>query len=423
MRLAWKNIMARKMTTAKVMVSMVFMIIIMCVFTAYSVAIGDESTDIIESYRAGHYLSVYTGSQELSKQKKQELLDIDGVGYVTEYGAYNNRKGLESLEFVVDGRSYSADGVYNQNDGIITKMYDGGISFVEGNTSIMTANDLEEMNYRWLNASATDYGVDKLDNPNDIILSTYLIDELGLSGSIVGKSITIKYGGKSYKNLKVVGIASKELYKLTANMREHIIARYDSPLAQIGTIKHTAYVYLDNFMQVKMIAKQMMEHRYGLVNVGTEYGISMATTITIIGSLLVAVMTTIGLAIIGALTLNIVISMRYMIIKKANFYGILSAYGMKDRGVFNVLFFEMMFVALLAGVVAYIVSYALLYLLDFIIATTLGIGVIFSWANFVITLAVALIFTMIVVMAVTIINYMTFLKKNTAKLLNKSSVD
>lgn len=423
MRLAWKNIMARKMTTAKVMVSMVFMIIIMCVFTAYSVAIGDESTNIIESYRAGHYLSVYTGSRELDDKKMNELSEIDGVGYVTEYGQFNNRKGLESLAFVVDGDPYTADNIYNPNDGILSKMYDGNISFVEGDTSIMSKNDFEEMGYRWTNATHIAYGTDKLSSPNDIILSQYLIEELGLGGSIVGKSISIEYQGKSYDNLKVVGIASKELYKLTANMRQHIIARYDSPLANIGIIKHTAYAYLDNFMKVKIVANQMTEHPFGIVNVGTEYGISMATTITIIGSLLVAVMTTIGLAIIGALTLNIVISMRYMIIKKANFYGILSAYGMKDRGVFNVLFFEMLFVALLAGVVAYIVSYALLYLLDFIIATTLGIGVIFSWANFVITLAVALIFTMMVVMAVTIINYVTFLKKNTAKLLNKSIVE
>lgn len=414
--------MARKMTTAKVMVSMVFMIIIMCVFTAYSIAIAEESTNIVESYRAGHYISVSTGVKMLPN-RTETLRAIDGISYTVERGVINNKQGLDSLTFRVKGKAYNCDhfiyddGNFVFGDPNVSALHRGNISVFEPNQSIITDNDLAEMKYRFRGLDIMLAG-DSVMTSGGVILSEYFVNDLGLDTSIVGENITMTYDNKDY-TMQVVGIVRKEFYKLTANDRQHIIVCSDSAFVNANQVKYTTYAYIDNFMQTRIIAEEMLDNKYVNLAVGTEYGISMATTVIIVGNILAGTMITVGLGIIGALLLNIIISSRYMIIKKANFYGMVSAYGMKKQGIFNVLFFEMMYIAMLAAIVAYAVSYGLLYLLDFILSKFVGVGVIFGWANFVITFAVAVVFTLLIVLFVTVIDYSTFMKRNTVKLLNK----
>ena len=54
MLIAWKNIMARKWSSTKVALSILAMVIIMCIFTAYSIALGEETERITKSYRSAH---------------------------------------------------------------------------------------------------------------------------------------------------------------------------------------------------------------------------------------------------------------------------------------------------------------------------------------------------------------------------------
>ena len=428
MKFAWKNIMARKMTSVKVMITLIFMIIIMCVFTAYSIALSDETEKVVKSYKAGHYLS-YESSIRLTPIMREKLNQIDGIDYTLEKGYLDNRAGLRGMAFYLDGVEYACkDFIYDDptidtGDYYQNYLHKARLNFVDSKKDIISSNEKEEYKYRFLEDNPLIYGRSYLENENEMILSIYVLDDIGLSvNDVLNKKIDFKYNGKVYDDIKVVGVTGYEYVRLTTNENEFFYLSYDSDIVKDNksNVKNTVEIYISNYMQAQLVANDLVKNGFIGLSAGSEYGMYMATTVTIVGNILAGVMGTVGVGIIGALTLNIILSMRYMIIKKVNFYGIISAYGLKNYSIFNMLFFEMAYIALFAAVIAYAISYGFLYLLDFIMSSLVGIGVIFSWANFLITLAVAVVFTLTVILAVTIVNFVAFTRRYSAKLLNKS---
>jgi len=156
------------------------------------------------------------------------------------------------------------------------------------------------------------------------------------------------------------------------------------------------------------------------ISLGSHYGLSMATTVKIISSILNGIMATVGLGIIGALVLNILYSMQFMMKKKNNFYAIMQVYGMDKQKLFTTMFCEMFILSMFAAVIAYCLSYGLVFLLDYLLSSMVGVGVFFGWANFLITFAIAVIFTLGVVTLVCLINYSMLFKRSTIKMLKNS---
>ncbi len=422
MRLAFKNLMARKMSTLKVLISLIVMIVIMCVFTAYSVALTDESKKVIGSYRAGHYFTTSNYSM-LTDYAVNNLKAIDGVGEVKQKAVYNHPSNLRDMAFSIDGQDYICPHfIYDGNDNSVDDpFHTGDVGLVMSGDHIVANNETLEHEFRWKNIDPVIAGTDIVEG-NEIVLSELFLREFNLGTDIVGKSINVTIGEKTYQNMKIVGVLSAQYYNLTGINRNYFITSFDSEIYKEASknVRHSTYVYVADYMLSKNIAEAMVELNYLKISAGSEYGMVMASTVTIIGSVLSGVMLTVGVGILGALILNMVFSMRYMILKKADFYGIISAYGTKNQGIFNILFFEMFFVAAIAGAFAYLLSYGIVFLLDYILSYMVGIGVVFSGINFAITFGVAFLFTLFVILAVTIVNYIAFTRKNTMKMLGRA---
>lgn len=425
MKMAWKNILSRKFSSVKVMISIVIMVIILCVFTAYTIALEEESQRIVYSYRSGHYY--YTSNYDLLNEKTiDKIKTVDNINHINNYAYYERENGLKSMVFTINGIKYQCEhiaydgGISNSVNTANVSLHSGNLAFYEqGN--IISSNAKAEANYRWIDGNIMTVGIDSVTD-NEIILSNAFLKEFGLRANILGENISIKIRNKNY-NMKVVGILSDNYYKLTGNLRpSHFIMSVDSDvykdLYAVGDMDFYTEIYMSDYMTSKTVAEDLVK-KAGLLKFtsGSDYGLAMASTVTIVGNVLTGVMVTVGLAIICSLVLNIIFSMRFMIIKKSNYYGIISAYGVKNRGIFNIMFFEIGIIAVLAIIVAYGISYALVYLLDFILSGMLGIGVVFTWTNFLITLVVAFGFTCMVVLAVTLVNFIIFTKKNTISLL------
>ena len=111
MLIAWKNIMARKWSSAKVVLSILAMVVIMCIFTAYSVALGDETERITKSYRSAHNIIIET-TLPLSNQKLQQVKNIDGISNVAEVAICRNVKNLRGISIDIDGKNCVCDHDY-----------------------------------------------------------------------------------------------------------------------------------------------------------------------------------------------------------------------------------------------------------------------------------------------------------------------
>ncbi len=430
MRLALKNLLARKISTLKVLISLIIMVVIMCVFTSYSIALSGESSKVIGAYRAGHYLNATT-DYSLSDEKLQDLHSIKGVGDIKRKGVYDHDGNLRNMQFSIDNYSFHCNHfVYDNEDNAgnntnINLLHSGNIGFVDSNVDLISINEVLEHEYRWNDLSLVYAGAGRLKD-NEIIVSEYFLSEFGLGADIVGKGLDISIGdgvnAQHFNDMIIVGILSSQYYELTGFNRENIITSFNSDLykAVSKDVKYDTIVYIDDYMSVKNIGESMVSKGYFKIKAGSEYGLLMATTVTIISTVLTGVMATVGAGILGAIILNMVFSMRYMILKKADFYGIISAYGTKNQGIFNILFFEMFYIASIAGVLAYSLSYGIVFLLDYILSFMLGVGVIFSIANFLITFAVAFLFSLVVILGVTIVNYVAFTRKNTMKMLGRT---
>ena len=430
MRLAFKNLLARKMSTLKVLISLIIMVIIMCVFTSYTIALSDESNKVIGSFRAGHYLNASTMSY-VNDEKIETLNQIDGIDEVKRKSVYNHDGNLRNMSFKIDGADYKCNHfIYDENNNAghnsqINNLHNGNIGFVDSNVEVVANNEVLEQKFRWKDLQLISSGSGKLQG-NEIIVSEYFLNEFGLDSSVVGKTIDITISSDSitetYFDLMVVGIISMQYYQLTGLSRENIIASFDSDLyASVSKdVEHSTYVYIDDYMLAKNIGESMVKSGFLKITVGSEYGLLMAATVTIISNVLVGIMATVGVGILGAIILNMVFSMRYMILKKADFYGIISAYGTKNQGIFNILFFEIFYVASIAGTIAYALSYGIVFLLDYILSYMVGVGVFFSTANFLITFAVAFLFSLVIILGVTLVNYVAFTRKNTMKMLGRT---
>ncbi len=98
----------------------------------------------------------------------------------------------------------------------------------------------------------------------------------------------------------------------------------------------------------------------------------------------------------------------------------MQVYGMDKQKLFTILFCEMFILSMFAAIVAYALSYGLVFLMDYLLSSMVGVGVFFGWANFLITFAIAVLFTLGVVLAVCLINYSLLFKRSTIKMLRNS---
>ena len=108
MLIAWKNIMARKWSSTKVALSILAMVIIMCIFTAYSIALGEETERITKSYRSAHNVIIET-TTPIDSKKVEQAKNIEGIGNVAEILVCRNTKNLRGMSFVIGGKEYSCN--------------------------------------------------------------------------------------------------------------------------------------------------------------------------------------------------------------------------------------------------------------------------------------------------------------------------
>lgn len=433
MLIAWKNIIARKWSSAKVVLSIFAMVVIMCIFTAYSLALADESERIIQSYRSAHNITINT-TQPMSEDKLREAAAITGVDYVTEVATCRNVENLMGMTFYVDGKSYHCEHDYyegNMNIGIdeyVNALHYGNFAFIQPNTNLSTPHHNAELNYRFKGNNSVLVGRDFV-RDNEIIVSEYFLEDLGLTSSIVGKDMRISFDGQNF-TFKVVGVMNKCFYQLTDTLNQHFICSVNSDLftryfanKKPGNTNYYTRLYIAGYkLDDRLINEVKNLHLFYAKNIylGSEYGISMSTTVSIISSILNGVMATVGLGIISALVLNIMYSMHFMMKKKNNFYAIMQVYGMDRKKLFEILFSEMFILSMISAVLAYAISYGLVYLLDYLLSTMVGVGVFFSWSNFLITFAIAVVFTLCMVVAVCVVNYLLYFKQSMSKKLRNS---
>ncbi len=429
MIIALKNIMARKWSAAKVALSILAMVVIMCIFTAYSVALGEETERVTKSYRSAHNIIIET-DMRMPDSKLQQAKGIEGISSVSEVAVCRNVENLLGMTFEIDGKNYKCEHDYYDGnlqigiDNYVNNMHTGDFAFVKGNTSIVQEHHNEELEYRFKGNKSVLYGKDSVDK-NEIIVSEYFLEEFGLDSSVINKNIKITIGNRSFDNYKIVGVMNKHFYELTNTTDQHFIASFDSTFftshfGNISNIKYQTKLYLKDTRINDDLTDQVRALGYKNAKLGSQYGLSMSTTVKIIGSILNGIMGTVGIGIISALILNIVYSMRFMIKKKSNFYAIMQVYGMDKKQLFTILFCEMFILSIFASIVAYGISYGLVYLLDYLLSSMVGVGVFFGWANFLITFAIAVLFTIGVVLIVCLINYSLYYKRSTTKMLRNT---
>lgn len=426
LRMAWRNIRARKFSSMKVTISMIIIVIILCVFTSYSIALGEESHSVIFSYRSGHYFLI-DSAQMMSGVTFDNVKGIDNINHINNYGVYSYDNTLKSIGISIGGVDYRcehssfSDIGGSLNNSIRYNLHTGQISIYD-NSRLIGGNDIAEAEYRWEDPSLIMAGSDELIG-NNIMLSEYFLDEFGLDESVLGQKMSLSMGENTYSEFVISGILNKNFYKLTGKEKaNHILMSKDASMYEVvknsNNIRYYTEVYVSDYMSSKTVAEDILE-KAGVASLttGSDYGLAMASTVTIVQGILNGVMGSVGAGIVLALFLNIIFSMRFMVIKKANYYGIVSAYGMNNKGLFLLIFFEMAILAIIAIALAYLVSYGLIYLLDFTLTSLIGLGVVFTWQNFLITFVVAFIFTPLVVLSVTLVNYSLIAKKHVVSLL------
>ncbi len=435
MLIAWKNIMARKWSSVKVALSIFAMVIIMCIFTAYSVALGEETDRLTKSYRSAHNIIIETNAP-LSDTKITQASNIDGIGEISEIAICRNTDNLRGLTFAIDGQTYQCNHDYydgNLNfgaDEYVNKMHAGDFAFYKMGENIVQSHHNEELGYRFKGEKSLLKGRDYFMNQNEIIISEYFVnelEELGFQSDLLDKQLTITINGKSI-GVTIVGIMNKHFYQLTDTTSQQFVACKDSELYNYfvksgNKFTYQTKMYLTEYkLKDKLIddVKAVFILNANQIRLGSEYGLSMSTTVKLIASILNGIMATVGLGIISALVLNIMYSMRYMMKKKSNFYAIMQVYGMDKKKMFTILFCEMFLLSIFSSIVAYAVSYGLVYLLDYLLSSMVGIGVFFGWVNFLVTFAIAVLFTLVIVIFVCLINYSLYYKRSTSKMLRST---
>ncbi len=432
MLIAWKNIMARKWSSAKVALSILAMVIIMCIFTAYSVALSEETERITKSYRSAHNIIIET-TLPITDTKIDQIKNIDDISGVSQIAICRNVNNLLGMSFDIENKHYECEHDYYEGnlqigiDPYVNNLHYGDFAFVPNDEKIIQPHHEEELDYRFDDNKCMLLGKDSVGD-NEIIISEYFLQEFELDTSVMSKFLNINLAGQTY-SYKIVGIINAHTYELTNTIDQHFIVSKNSSLFKYfesintSNIKYQTKLYMKGF---KLNDKLLDDIRgLGIINVksielGSEYGLSMSTTVRIISSILNGIMATVGLGIISALVLNIMYSMRFMMKKKNNFYAIMQVYGMDKQKLFTILFCEMFILSMFAAIVAYALSYGLVFLMDYLLSSMVGVGVFFGWANFLITFAIAVLFTLGVVLAVCLINYSLLFKRSTIKMLRNS---
>lgn len=428
MLIAWKNIMARKWSSAKVALSILAMVIIMCIFTSYSIALGEETDKITKSYRSAHNVIIET-TAPLVDDKLERAKNVDGIGFVSELAFCRNLEGFKGMTFTIDGdgKEYQCKHKIDHDDVVYRSLHSGNFAFYSLSANIITDYHEEELSYRWKGEKSLIAGRDYFNSNDEIVVSESFVNELqelGFSGDILNKKLTIAINNQQFTST-VVGILNSHFYMLTDTTSQHFIVPNGSNYFSFFEENDSFFnfqtkLYIKEYkLQDKLIEdiKSLVILNAKDIYLGDEYGLSMSTTVMLIGSILNGIMATVGLGIISALILNIMYSMRFMMKKKNNFYAIMQVYGMDKKKMFFILFWEMVILSLFSSIIAYAISYGLVYLLDYLMSSMVGVGVIFGWINFLVTFAIAVIFTLLVVLMVSLINYSLYYKRSTSKML------
>lgn len=426
-----KNLWARKSTSLKVIISFTVMITVLCVFMTYLIAFNNESESIIFSYRSGHYYVTENDSM-LSGANYDNLAKIDNVNDIVNYARLDPVHGIFDLKIIdFEGAEHECrhSGYYDGEapTGATAKeivMHKGNIDFIDGThgyRSMITTNDRLEADYRWENVDLVLSGSDSVSG-NEIILSKLFVDEMKLSAPL-GQTISIVYNGIRYDNIKVVGILNNRYYDLTGNeMSPHMIMSAESDMFKDinmrSDIKFYTEVGITNYMTSKNVANDLVT-KAGRTNIfsGSDYGLAMASTVSIVNIIMTGVMLTVGLCIATALLLNVLVNMGFIMVKKSNYYGILRAYGLKRYKLFNMMFLEIFILSMISAVVAYALTYGIVALLDIAMASLIGIGVTFTPLNVGVTFIAALLSASILSAFVTLINYLIVVRKKVITLL------
>lgn len=426
-----KNLWARKSTSLKVIISFTVMITVLCVFMTYLIAFNNESESIIFSYRSGHYYVTENDSM-LSGANYDNLAKIDNVNDIVNYARLDPVHGIFDLKIIdFEGAEHECrhSGYYDGEapTGATAKeivMHKGNIDFIDGMhgyRSMITTNDRLEADYRWENVDLVLSGSDSVSG-NEIILSKLFVDEMKLSAPL-GQTISIVYNGIRYDNIKVVGILNNRYYDLTGNeMSPHMIMSAESDMFKDinmrSDIKFYTEVGITNYLTSKNVANDLVT-KAGRTNIfsGSDYGLAMASTVSIVNIIMTGVMLTVGLCIATALLLNVLVNMGFIMVKKSNYYGILRAYGLKRYKLFNMMFLEIFILSMISAVVAYALTYGIVALLDIAMASLIGIGVTFTPLNVGVTFIAALLSASILSAFVTLINYLIVVRKKVITLL------
>lgn len=426
-----KNLWARKSTSLKVIISFTVMITVLCVFMTYLIAFNNESESIIFSYRSGHYYVTENDSM-LSGANYDNLAKIDNVNDIVNYARLDPVHGIFDLKIIdFEGAEHECrhSGYYDGEapTGATAKeivMHKGNIDFIDGThgyRSMITTNDRLEADYRWENVDLVLSGSDSVSG-NEIILSKLFVDEMKLSAPL-GQTISIVYNGIRYDNIKVVGILNNRYYDLTGNeMSPHMIMSAESDMFKDinmrSDIKFYTEVGITNYLTSKNVANDLVT-KAGRTNIfsGSDYGLAMASTVSIVNIIMTGVMLTVGLCIATALLLNVLVNMGFIMVKKSNYYGILRAYGLKRYKLFNMMFLEIFILSMISAVVAYALTYGIVALLDIAMASLIGIGVTFTPLNVGVTFIAALLSASILSAFVTLINYLIVVRKKVITLL------
>lgn len=422
-----KNLWARKATSIKVIISFTIMITILCVFMTYLIALDNESKEIVYGYRSGHYYK--THNEELvSGIELENIQSIKNVNKIINYASLEPVHGIYDVEIITDSTDYHRcyHTGYQQGDTPINAttqeiiLHKGFIDFVD-RASIITPNDVTESDYRWVNPMLIAQGTDKVVG-NEIILSAAMIREYKL-GDVYGKEIAISYMGTIYDGIKVVGVLNDSYHLLTGNEKSaHMIMSLESDLYQSASSSASMAYYTElniiDYMTSQSVANDLASVA-GIIDfsVGSEYGLAMASTVSIVNIVITGVMVTVGLGIIVALLLNVLTSMGFLMIKKSNYYGILRAYGVQRYTLFNMMFLEIFILAMISAFIAYGLTYAIVALLDIAMASLIGIGVTFTPLNIGMTFFVAIVSSAILACLVALVNYAIIVRKDIVKLL------
>lgn len=433
MRMALHNIWARRKSSLKVLTSMMIMITILCIFVTYTIALEEKTEELVYSYRSGHYFATVTDAP-IDKTTMDSIKSINNTNGVSSYGAYSPMYDIYGLDFEHQGEKlncYHSDYRHGKIPSNASDMeivfHRGKVAFVDSSADLFSTNDAFEAKYRWNNDNYLQSGNVDI-NSNGIIVSPEFLREYGLTDLIVGDTIIVKVPDNSVNSyqLTITGILNKHYFNLTGNveMPQLIMSTGGEMYKNLTSSARMAYVtevQVSDYMSARTVAKDLVA-KAGVVDfeTGSEYGLAMASTVTLVNMVLIGVMSTVGLGILIALLLNIMFSTQFMITKKANYYGMIRAYGATKSRVFWIMFFEIFILAIISTLLAYGLSYALAFLLKIGLSNMLGISIEFTPINFGLTFVAGIAFSIALLVIVTLINYATAIRSNVVHLLRRS---